>query len=101
MSVVTRLICVLLLCCGAVMAQRGDRDPTPQDRDVSPERQLVKPQIDPVRLQRDANELAQLAGTVPPEVDRAVHGVLAKDLKDKLKRIEKLCKRLRSELTLK
>jgi len=54
--------------------------------------------IDPVRLRQDADELALLAQSIPPDVDRINRGLLPKDLVDKLKRIEKLSKRLRGEL---
>jgi hypothetical protein len=37
---------------------------------------------------------------VPADVERAASGILSRDLKDKLKRIEKLSKRLRGELAL-
>jgi hypothetical protein len=93
-------ICLLWLCGCLALAQHGHRDPTPQDRDVNPDRQLATQQIDPAQLSKDANELAQLANSVPTEIENVKHGVVAKDLDKKLKRIEKLSKRLRSELSL-
>lgn len=57
------------------------------------------PALDVVRLQRDAQELAELSASIHADVDRANRGVLSKDLIDKLKRVEKLSKQLRSELT--
>lgn len=99
MKPVARLLCILLLSCG-VLAQSGHRDPTPEDRYPSPDPPMVSRNPDPAQLQREADELAALAATLPADVERASHGVLAKDLKDKLKRIEKLSKRLRSELGL-
>jgi len=58
------------------------------------------PQVprDYVQLSREAQELSDLARGIPAEVDNAGHGVLSKDTLDKLKRIEKLSKHLRSEL---
>ncbi len=50
------------------------------------------------KLKHDASELASLADSVPPEIDQTTKGVLPKDLSDKLKRIEKLAKQLRSQL---
>ena len=47
---------------------------------------------------RDAAELAQLAQSVQAEVEQMHRGLLPADLKDKLKRIEKLSKRLREGL---
>ncbi len=55
--------------------------------------------MDVVRLQRDAQELAELSALIHADVDRANRGVLSKDVIDKLKRVEKLSKQLRNELT--
>ena len=55
---------------------------------------------DAAQLKRDADELAQLAATVPADIDQVNKGVLPKDLRDKLKHIEKLAKHLRGELEL-
>ncbi len=48
---------------------------------------------------KQADELVSLAQQVRTDAERATQGLLAKDLKDKLKRIEKLSRRLREELT--
>lgn len=55
--------------------------------------------IDAGKLKRDADELAALAQSVPSEVGETEKGVFPKDLGAKLKRIEKLAKQLRSQLT--
>ncbi len=57
-----------------------------------------RPAIDPQKLKHDADELAALAGSVPSEVDQTTKGLLPKDLSEKLKRIEKLAKHLRSQI---
>ena len=54
--------------------------------------------LDLAKLRRDADELAALAQSVPSAVDQTTKGVLPKDLNDKLKRIEKLAKGLRSQI---
>jgi hypothetical protein len=54
--------------------------------------------LDPVKLHAEANELAELAKSVPVYVDQVAQGKLPKDFADKLKRIEKLSKELRGEL---
>jgi hypothetical protein len=54
--------------------------------------------VDPVQLQREANELSALAESVPLDVKSVNQGVLPKGFVEKLKRIEKLSKHLRSEL---
>jgi hypothetical protein len=53
---------------------------------------------DSTKLREDANELASLAQSIPPAVDQTTKGILAKDLDQKLKRIEKLAKQLRSQI---
>jgi len=94
------LISMLLLASGFALSQRGHHDPTPQDRDANPERQFAVQHPDASQIRREAAELAQLAATIPPDVSQATQGILPKDLKDRLKKIEKLSKRLRSELML-
>jgi hypothetical protein len=54
---------------------------------------------DPAKLQHEADELAQLSAGVPSDLAKVAHGQLPKDLADKLKRIEKLAKHLRNELS--
>jgi len=51
------------------------------------------------KLKREADELAQLSAGVPSDVGKLAHGQIPKDLGDKLKRIEKLAKHLRSDLS--
>ncbi len=58
-----------------------------------------RPSVDAVKLRHDADELAALAQSVPPAVDQTTKGMLPKDLSDKLKRIEKLAKELRSQIS--
>jgi len=49
-------------------------------------------------LNTEADQLAELAASVPQGVQNASQGLLEKGLLEKLKRIEKLSKHLRSEL---
>jgi hypothetical protein len=65
----------------------------PLDRPVV----LARKPIDPVQLQQDAEELARLSAAIPEQV-KNVRQKLPKDLDDHLKQIEKLAKRLRSEI---
>jgi len=51
-----------------------------------------------VQLQKDARELSDLCASIPPDMDGIKRGLLSKDVLDKLKRVEKLSKRLREEL---
>jgi len=50
------------------------------------------------QLNTEADQLAALAASVPQDVQNAGKGLLEKNLLEKLKRIEKLSKHLRSEL---
>ena len=55
--------------------------------------------VDPVQLQREAKELLGLSQSVQPDMESVSHGLLPKDTAEKLKRIEKLAKHLRAEIT--
>ncbi len=63
-----------------------------------------KPEATPARridldqLQKEADDLARTAQTIPSDVASVRKGMLPKDVIDKLKQIEKLSKRLRTEL---
>jgi hypothetical protein len=52
-----------------------------------------------LQLQKDAKELSNLCASLPPDMEGIRVGVLTKDVLEKLKRIEKLSKRVREELT--
>jgi hypothetical protein len=51
------------------------------------------------QLQQDAKELAGLCNAVSTDMDGVQHGVLSKDLLDRLKRMERLSKRVREQLS--
>ena len=55
--------------------------------------------LDPAKLRQERDEFTRLAQSVSGDLDQVARGKLPKDMADKLKRIEKLSKRLRSELT--
>jgi hypothetical protein len=55
--------------------------------------------VEAFKLKQDARTLAELAQTIPAGIDQAQRGVLRKDLIDNLKRIEKLSRQIRRELT--
>jgi hypothetical protein len=70
--------------------------------DASFEKSIPPPQntarIAVSNFERDAAELAKLAQSVQGDVEQMHRGLLAADLKQKLKKIEKLSKRLREGL---
>lgn len=55
--------------------------------------------IDLTQLQKEADDLARTAQTIPSDVANVRKGTLPKDVIEKLKQIEKLSKRLRTELS--
>jgi hypothetical protein len=52
-----------------------------------------------VKLQAEADEMSELAQAIPADVTNVRHDMFPKDMLQKLKRIEKLSKHLRRELT--
>ncbi|MGB0011856.1 MAG: hypothetical protein WBQ03_09630 [Candidatus Sulfotelmatobacter sp.] len=54
--------------------------------------------LDMEKLRSDADELARIAQTIPPDVSNLRAGLLPKDMTEKLKQIEKLSKELRKRL---
>jgi len=75
--------------------------PPPLDPDhgkVGAEGPRLQRRIDPGKLQSEADDLARTAQTIPSDVANIRRGTLPKDTIQKLKEIEKLSKRLRSEL---
>ena len=61
---------------------------------------MPQPQIklDAAQLQREAKELLDLSQSVQSDIDAINKGLLPKDAAEKLKRIQKLAKRLRGEI---
>jgi hypothetical protein len=59
----------------------------------------VTKSIDAAAVKQEADELARLSAAIPSQVNQVAQGQLPKDLADQLKRIEKLAKHLRSEVT--
>ena len=75
---------------GAPQNQLPTEEVTLQDRKA--------PVLDRVRLEKDAQELVDLSASVRTDIEHANQGLLSKDVVEKLKRVEKLSKHLRSEL---
>ena len=57
-----------------------------------------KPKVNRAQLQREAKELLELSQSLQPDIESVNRGLLPKETIEKLKRIEKLSKHLRSEL---
>jgi hypothetical protein len=92
------------LLCGAQGVPKGYDGPLPMPG-RRPEVWKVDPQpvqarrVDVVKLKTQADEMARLAAGVPPDIEQLKKGLISKDLAHNLKRIEKLSKQLRQELT--
>jgi hypothetical protein len=99
------VVAVMALLAAAAVAQNPVRHfPTPPpsmddsanndtQTPISPTRHL-----DVARLQSEADDLARTAQTIPSDLTRVQQGMLPKDTIEKLKQIEKLSHRLRTEL---
>jgi hypothetical protein len=79
----------------------GTRDAQKEENQpqVPPQYKPRSKPADPAVLKREADELTKLAASIPDDVDRASKGALASDLNERLKRIEKLSKQLRRDLS--
>ena len=90
----------LLVLIGAAQTSHFHTPPEPLDTQAqkSERPQTLPRQIDFVQVQKNADDLARLAQTIPPDVASMRKGTLPKDVIEKLKQIEKLSKRLRTEL---
>ena len=55
--------------------------------------------VDLQELKKDADELAELSRTIPADVEAISRGVISGDLHERLKRIEKLSRKLRDAVT--
>jgi hypothetical protein len=83
--------------------QTGHNYPTPPEpmdpQSRKPEQhQTATRRIDATQVQKEADDLARMAQTIPEDVASVRKGMLPKDVIEKLKQIEKLSKRLRTEL---
>lgn len=66
---------------------------------VEPPAKLKQTAADSAKLQQEAKELAKLSAAIPGLIDQVNRSQIPKDLPDQLKRIEKLAKHLRSEIS--
>jgi len=58
-----------------------------------------KVKLDPVQLEREGLELQELSESLQLDIESVNQGKLPKDMSEKLKRIQKLAKHLRGEIT--
>jgi hypothetical protein len=101
------LLTATLLLTALLMAQTGtprspglrqaEKAEQQSERNVPPPLYAAAP-VDMTKLKHDADQLASLAQSIPADIEGVQKGTLPKDLVEKLTRIEKLSKHLRSAL---
>ena len=97
------LLISMILSCGVAVTPQSHWPKPPSPSVMNPaESKAPAPnsnlRVDPLQLQREARELSDLAKSLPGDMERVSRGLLPKDTIDKLKRIEKLSKHIKSEL---
>ena len=96
--------CLIVLLCSPLNPQARNNWPHPPeagDASSTAAKTVSQPprlRVDAVELQREARELLELSQSLQPDIEHVSHGLLPKDTVEKLKRIEKLSKRLRTGL---
>ena len=97
-------LCLLLglLATTATPQTAGHHFPTPPEpldsSTTAKEPATSSRHTDLAQLQKEADELARTAQTIPSDVASIRQGILPKDAIEKLEQIEKLSRRLRTEL---
>jgi hypothetical protein len=73
----------------------------PHLQPVEPSGPFTPPKIklDPIQLEREGLELQELSESLQLDIESVNQGKLPKDMSEKLKRIQKLAKHLRGEIT--
>lgn len=102
-SAVFSLPAVLGLFVALAIPQSSHHFPTPPEAQddsskAQPSQETPTRRVDMLQIQKDAEDLARTAQTIPTDVASVRNGMLPKDVIEKLKQIEKLSKHLRSEL---
>lgn len=98
------LLCIMV-CLGSSASQTGVRESAGKQEVEKHQMVLERPpspqtqKLDPAKLHEEADELAKLAQMVPQDMGQITQGKMPKDAINRLKRIEKISKQLRTELT--
>ena len=101
--------CIVLVFLAGMIAEGQGRNristsipkpPAPADASGirPPEHETQKKHVDALQAEREARELSDLASSISLDVAHLNQGLLPKDMIEKLKRIEKLAKHLRTEV---
>ena len=100
------LLILLLLGTSMALAQKAippgvreaDKTEAQTEKNVPPPSEQAK-SLNTANLKCDADQLASLAQSIPADIENVQRGTLPKDLVEKLRQIQRLAKRLRSEIT--
>ncbi len=100
-------LCILTLLIVSVSATLGQRAKPPgivtadqqSNQSVEPPMEMRSRKMNVDQMKQEADELRKLADGVPPQIELVTKNQYPKDLTDNLKRIERLAKHLRSEVT--
>lgn len=103
-----RLVFLLLVCLAAAALSQQPRIAQQINQRVDSKEQRISQVIPPTEqdaraarletVHHDAQELRNLSASVQSDLEQLGKGLLAKDLQAKLKKMEKLSKRLRQEM---
>jgi hypothetical protein len=77
--------------------RQADQAETQTDKNIPPP-STPQAKIDLAKMSREADELSRIAQSIPPDVAGIRNGILPQDVVQRLRQIEKLSRRLRSEL---
>jgi hypothetical protein len=99
---VSRLLPAFFVFVALALPQATHHFPTPPEP-LDPKPQAEGPsgptrRVDMAQAEKEAQDLARTAQTIPADVASIRKGMLPKDVIEKLKQIEKLSKHLRTEL---
>jgi hypothetical protein len=103
LSLLAPIVLLFTICIGAQDVPHVHMAPPPSSMDPDsgkqpPDTPTLPRHIDLVQLQKEADDLARTAQTIPSDLANVRRGILPKDVLLKLKQIEKLSKHLRAEL---
>lgn len=99
------LLACLVFLASTVCGQKTPIPPGVREADkqtnapIEPPATFQQKAVDPGLLRQEAEELAKLSAALPSQMDQVNQGKIPKDLGDELKRIEKLARHLRSEIS--
>lgn len=79
--------------------RKAEKLPNPADVPPLVNDRAQRRLVDPAQLKREADELANLAQSIPLGIEEVTRGRLSKDLDAQLKKIERLARRLRREIS--